>query len=405
MNIIRSIKHVKLLALLSYAILIPFLIASCSSNKAETTTTESTEPPTAVRGVWLTNVASDALYSRENIKEAVQTCNELGFNSIFVVTWNKGYTIYQSQVMDSLFGESIIPDLAGRDPLQELIEEAKPYGIKVFAWFEFGFASSISDPTGGHLIQKNPHWASRDIDGKITEKNDFQWMNPFHPEVQHFIKSLVSEVVQNYDIDGIQGDDRLPALPSNGGYSDFTKELYASEHSGNNPPTYAKDFEWVKWRSRKLSLFLEDLVGEVKALKPDLIISMAPSIYEWSEENYLQDWPKWLDMKLVDLVIPQVYRYQLGSYIFEMEKIKNEQLGFLPAKSFVPGVLLQVNDYNPDEALLDSFIQTNRDLGFNGEVFFFYEGIKKFPDYFKKTYGEPIAFPTFSTTSTKFNSF
>jgi uncharacterized lipoprotein YddW (UPF0748 family) len=359
--------------------------------------------PTGVRGVWLTNVASDALYSRENIKEAVETCNELGFNSIFVVTWNKGYTVYQSQVMDSLFGQSIIPDMEGRDPLQELIEEAKPYGIKVFAWFEFGFASSMGDPTGGHLIQKYPHWASRDSDGKITEKNDFQWMNPFHPEVQTFIKSLVSEVVQKYDVDGIQGDDRLPALPSNGGYSDFTKNLYASEHSGIEPPTYAKDFEWVKWRSRKLSLFLEDLVIEVKAIKPDLIISMAPSIYEWSEENYLQDWPKWLDMKLVDLVIPQVYRYQLDSYAFEMAKIKNEQLGFLPAESFVPGVLLQVDKYNPDEALLDSFIQTNRDLGFNGEVYFFYEGIKKFPDYFKKTYGKPIAFPTFTTTSTKFN--
>lgn len=375
-----------------------FSISSCT--KVETT---APKEETAVRGVWLTNVASDALYSRENIKEAVETCHNLGFNSIFVVTWNKGYSVYQSQIMDSLFGESIIPDLAGRDPLQELIEEAKAYDIKVFAWFEFGFASSMGDPTGGHLIQKFPHWASRDSQGKITEKNDFQWMNPFHPEVQGFIKSLISEVVQNYDIDGIQGDDRLPALPSNGGYSDFTKQLYASEHSGNNPPEYAKDFEWVKWRSRKLSLFLEDLVAEVKAIKPELIISMAPSIYEWSEENYLQDWPKWLDMQLVDLVIPQVYRYQLDSYAFEMDKIKNEQLGFLPTKSFVPGVLLQVNDYNPDEELLANFIQTNRDLGFNGEVFFFYEGIKEFPDFFKKTYGEPIAFPTFTITNSKFN--
>jgi uncharacterized lipoprotein YddW (UPF0748 family) len=400
MHLPKSITAFKGLILLSL-VAISALLTLGSCTKVETVTNDTSSA--AVRGVWLTNVASDALYSRENIKEAVETCNDLGFNSIFVVTWNKGYTIYQSQIMDSLFGESIIPDLAGRDPLQELIEEAKPYGIKVFAWFEFGFASSISDPTGGHLIQKFPRWASRDIDGKITEKNDFQWMNPFHPEVQGFIKSLVSEVVQNYEIDGIQGDDRLPALPSNGGYSDFTKELYASEHSGKNPPAYAKDFEWVKWRSRKLSLFLEDLVSEVKSLKPDLIISMAPSIYEWSEENYLQDWPKWLDMKLVDLVIPQVYRYQLGSYAFEMNKIKNEQLGFLPQESFVPGVLLQVNDYNPEETLLNDFIQTNRDLGFNGEVFFFYEGIKKFPDYFKKTYGKPIPFPEFNTTSNKFN--
>ena len=38
---------------------------------------------------------------------------------------------------------------------------------------------------------------------------------------------------------------------------------------------------------------------------------MAPSIYPWSEEEYLQDWPTWMQKGYVDLVCPQVYRYNI----------------------------------------------------------------------------------------------
>ncbi|MDV7400669.1 family 10 glycosylhydrolase, partial [Arthrospira platensis SPKY1] len=90
-------------------------------------------PSSPIRGFWLTNVASDVLYSREGIRQAVATAHELGFNTIYVVTWNKGYTVYPSRIMQQRFGQAIIPDLEGRDPLRELIEEAKPKGIRVIA--------------------------------------------------------------------------------------------------------------------------------------------------------------------------------------------------------------------------------------------------------------------------------
>jgi uncharacterized lipoprotein YddW (UPF0748 family) len=350
---------------------------------------------TGIRGVWLTNVVSDALNSRANIKEAVELCSELGFNAIFVVTLNDAQTMYQSEVMQKITGQSIAPVFAGRDPLQELIEEAKKKDIKVFAWFEFGFAASINDPTGGVLLQKKPEWASRDKDGNITAKNNFQWMNAFHPEVQGFVKDLVLEVVRKYDVDGIQGDDRLPALPSNGGYDSYTVNLYKSEHSGKAPPAYEKDYEWVKWRSGKLNLFLKDLVTEVRKTKPGMIISMAPSIYPWAEENYLQDWPAWLNMGLVDLVIPQVYRYDYAPYQNEMNKVLSQQLGNFNPEGFYPGILLQVDDYTASPELLKQMVDYNRAHGINGEVYFFYEGLKKRKEFFKALYKEPVQFPDF----------
>lgn len=392
LNRFKKFQSLLLAVICCSASLLP---SSCTTASSAGKVSATAEKPAAVRGVWLTNVASEALHSRENIREAVALCSELGFNTIFVVTWNRAHTLYPSKVVEAVTGKAIMPGFEGRDPLQELIEEAREKNIKVFAWFEFGFASSYGDSTGGPLLQAKPEWASRDKEGHITEKNNFQWMNAFHPEVQGFIKKLVLEVVNNYDVDGIQGDDRLPALPSNGGYDAFTVKLYQEEHGGAEPPAYEKDYNWVKWRSRKLNLFLEELVREARQADPDLIISMAPSIYPWSEENYLQDWPAWLDMGLVDLVVPQVYRYDFEPYKREMDKILTEQVGAVSSDAFYPGVLLQVDTYNPSEELLKKIVQYNRAHGIYGEVFFFYEGIKKFKDFFRREYADAVRFPDF----------
>ena len=373
------------------------LIKAADGNEFCGDTTEET----AIRGVWLTNVASDALMSKENIAAAVNTCASLGFNTIFVVTYNDGYTLYPSEVGKAASGKSIHPDFTGRDPLKELINEAHQKNIKVFAWFEFGFASAHKDASGGPIIQRNPTWASRDAAGNITEKNGFYWLNPFHHEVQDFVTSMVAEVVYHYDVDGIQGDDRLPALPSNGGYDDYTVKLYKDEHDNQAPPLNYLDADWVQWRSDKLSSFLATMVKKLRGIDKTIIISMAPSIYPWSQENYLQNWPKWLEMGLVDLLIPQVYRYDIEKYKKEIDVIYTDLVGSENHFRVIPGMLLQVDEYNPSDSFLAEMLAYNREFGTCGEVYFFYEGIKKFETYFKTTYGGKIAFPNNLVQKTK----
>ncbi|MBK9291853.1 MAG: family 10 glycosylhydrolase [Bacteroidetes bacterium] len=341
-----------------------------------------------VRGVWLTNVASDALYTPENVRQAVQKCHELGLNTIFVVTWNKAMTMYRSQVMKELTGYEIDPQLdpegIGRDPLQEVIDEARKYGIKVIAWFEFGFSSSYGE-NGGILLQKKPHWASLDAQGRLTTKNGFEWMNALDPEVQDFMLSLVLEVVKNYEVDGIQGDDRLPAMPSEGGYNPAVIEAYKADNFGQEPPAYHKDFNWVQWRAEILNRFAERLYKEVKAIRPECIVSMSPSIFPWSKEEYLQDWPTWVNFGWVDMVVPQVYRKDSAFYTRTLEATYNY---ILPEKRhlLVPGVLIRVGDWQPSEAYFRYMIQENRRMGLNGEVFFFYEGLHRYEDDLKAIY-------------------
>ncbi|HEX7367442.1 MAG TPA: family 10 glycosylhydrolase [Pelobium sp.] len=332
-------------------------------------------------GTWVTSVASDALDSRANIAKTVATCKQSGINNIFVVVWNQGRTLYPSDIMQNTFGEKIATKYIGRDPLQEMIEEAHKENIKVHAWFEYGFACSYNQ-NGGLIIQKKPSWAAKDIEGKLLNKGGFEWMNAFMPEVQDFMISLVMEVVNKYDVDGVQGDDRMPALPSTGGYDDYTVNLYKAQHNGSAPPTNYRDADWINWRTNLLTDFQGRLYQQVKAKKPSVIVSSAPSVHPWGKDEYLQDWPSWLDKGYIDLVLPQHYRDNFASY----KSTLAQQLSFLKGKDkakFYPGVLIQNGGVNPSEEFLTQMVNENRLNGVAGESFWFFEGLKKFPAYFQ----------------------
>jgi uncharacterized lipoprotein YddW (UPF0748 family) len=357
------------------------LVAGCSANDSDSESrryVKGYDEP--VRGVWLTNVASDALFSRQNIREAVRTSHEMGINTIFVVTWNKGMTTYRSDVMESFTGVEIDPALdsarTGRDPLKQVIEEAHRYDMKVFAWFEFGFSSSYQ-AQGGKILEKKPGWALKNARGELVTKNGFDWMNALDPEVQNFMLSLVEEVVRNYDVDGIQGDDRLPAMPSEGGYNRETIEAYKEDHFGQAPPDYHKDFEWVHWRAEKLNDFMKRLYSKVQAVDSSCIVSMAPSVYPWSMAEYLQDWPTWVNFDYVDMIVPQVYRKDTASY---RQTLRSSYEYILPEKRhlFYPGILLQTGDYKVGSDQLEYMMERNRQMGIRGEVFFFYEGMDNY---------------------------
>jgi uncharacterized lipoprotein YddW (UPF0748 family) len=334
-----------------------------------------------IRGTWITNVASDVLKSRENIKKAVQQCKSNGLNHIFVVVWNGGVTMYPSDVVNEYIGVKQSPVYKERDPIQEIIEEAHKAKLKVHAWFEFGFSYSYKDTTSKWL-KKYPHWAGRNSKGELLNKNGFYWWNSLHPEVQSFMEKLVTEVVTKYKLDGVQGDDRLPAMPSEGGYDEYTRKLYAEEHSGMQPPANAKDSLFVQWKADKLSVFGKKLYQAVKTTKPKCIVSWAPSIYPWSKQEYLQDWPVWLKDGYADYIIPQLYRYKIDAY----EKILKELTEQIPVgmkHKVFPGILTSLGDgYQSSREMTDQMIALNRKYGFNGEVFFYFETLNRLKENF-----------------------
>ena len=327
------------------------------------------------RGVWLTTTGSSVLSSKQNIAQAMNFLAETGFNVVFPVVWNSAATLYPSRVMRETFGMEIDPRYQGRDLLAELIVEARRVGLAVIPWFEYGFASSYN-LNGGLLLSKKPEWAARDRTGALVKKNGFEWMNALDPEVQQFLLNLILEVVKNYDIAGIQGDDRLPALPSEGGYDLKTVERYRQEFN-IEPPQNPQDPQWLQWRADILTDFLTRLYQAVINIKPQLLVSMAPSPYAWSLREYLQDSQAWIDRGLVDMIHPQLYSRDFGAYKQLVDQLVINQFTSEQIPSLLPGVLMKSGTYRISPDYLLQAIAYNRSRGIQGEVFFFYEGLRE----------------------------
>lgn len=328
-----------------------------------------------IRGVWIANRPhSRVLESPQNIVEAMDFLQTYGFNVIFPVVWNRGYTLYPSRVMDKYNLPAIKPYYQQRDPLEEIITAAKERNIKVIPWLEYGFAASHL-PSGGHILQRYPHWQAIDKAGAVVRHGGLTWINAFHPQVQQFMLEIITEIVSTYNVDGIQGCDRLPALPVTAGYDSNTVKQYQAVF-GKHPPSNHHDRQWIQWRADLLTNFLARMYREVKAIKPQAIISLSPAVYPFCLNNLLQDSKAWVEQGLCDIIHPQLYRPNFSGYNQEVKQLTKTFDRNLLTK-FAPGIALTANGKDLTTKDIIKCIKTNRDRHLNGQVFFYYEGLRK----------------------------
>ncbi len=328
-----------------------------------------------IRGVWIANRPhSQVLESPANIAEAMDFLQTYGFNLIFPVMWNRGYTLYPSQVMSRYGLPRIDPYYEQRDPLREIIHEAHQRQIKVIPWLEYGFAASHL-LSGGHILERYPHWQAIDRDGSKTRHGSLTWMNAFHPEVQQFMLDIIAEIVRQYNVDGIQGCDRLPASPITTGYDRETSQQYQADFDRLTPQNH-HDRQWMQWRAARLTDFLARMYQGVKKIKPDAIVSLSPAVYPFCLNNLLQDSPGWMKNGLCDMMHPQIYRPNFLGYSREVKQLTKT---FDPSqlKKFAPGIAFTANGQNVSQKDLVKCIKINRDRRLSGQVFFHYEGLRQ----------------------------
>ena len=93
-----------------------------------------------LKAVWLTNIDSQVMNSRKNLAEGMQRLAGLGFNTIYPVVWQRGYTLHPSEVAKQWTGAAVLPNspFVDRDVLTEIIELARPLKMRVIPWFEYG---------------------------------------------------------------------------------------------------------------------------------------------------------------------------------------------------------------------------------------------------------------------------
>ncbi len=334
----------------------------------------ATNPP-ELRGVWLTNIDSTVLFSRSNLRQGLERLARLNFNTVYPTVWNWGYTLYPSAVAQAVIGQRLDPEpgLRGRDMLAEAVEQGHRLGLTVIPWFEFGFMA----PADSALVKRHPEWVTNRQDGGQIIMEGIHprvWLNPFHPQVQQLMVAMIAEIVANYDVDGIQFDDHF-GLPAELGYDPFTIALYRREHGGQSPPTDSRDPGWIRWRADKITALTTQLFHTIKALKPNCLVSLSPNPYQFSYENYLQDWAIWERRGLIEELIVQIYRNDIDRFQRELAAPELQT-----ARTHIPvgvGILAGLKNRNVPINQIQQQVETVRQAGFAGVSFFFYETLGK----------------------------
>jgi uncharacterized lipoprotein YddW (UPF0748 family) len=297
-----------------------------------------------LRAVWMTGSGASFLHRTTLLDEAFHNLAELHFNTVYPNVWSRAQTLHPSTFVERITGDDHRIVLPGQDVLRSLTQQGHRQGISVIPWFEYG----LMVPASSSLAKRHPEWITQDITGKTITRPHSQnslasrlpqplrewaftwtganlvWLNPMHPQVQAFLTQLIVEVVQKYDVDGIQLDDHF-GMPVSLGYDRFTEALFRKEH-GYPPPTDARDPEWMAWRAQKLTALMAKISKAVKAKKANCLISLSPNPPAFAYREYLQDWPTWIRSGWVNDVVVQVYRTKPVDLEAELSQTSLQQL-------------------------------------------------------------------------------
>lgn len=192
------------------------------------------------------------------------------------VDGSSGYAFYDSKIAPEAEGYTEF------DALAAMIEKAHEYGIKVQAW-----VPQFQDKAA---IGVNSSWQMRTVDDKgnistYTGKNGSSYyVNPFDTDVQTYERSIVKEVVTNYNVDGVV----LSGLDFDTNRVDMNTTTINQFRSTNNVDPKKIDFtksssnskiaQWTQWKSDQLANYIKEVSTDIKTIKPDLTVGVYSNV-------------------------------------------------------------------------------------------------------------------------------
>lgn len=277
--------------------------------------TGAIEPPQKeIRGVWLTTVygldwpqkpatnEAGRKAQQQQVCEILDRLQDANFNTVFLQVRLRGDVIYRSTIepASKTFSgkQGVMP---GYDPLAFVLDECHKRGMECHAWFvtfPLGTDKSVKEQGKLSVVKRNP---------KLCKLHNGEWyLDPGVPGTADYILSLVKEIVNGYDIDGIHFDYiRYPEAAKT--FPD--KALY--NKSDKKRPL-------ADWRRENINRMVIRIYDWVKSVKPWVQVSSSPlGKYNriermpnagWTAyESVFQDPKRWMEQGKQDMVVPMMY--------------------------------------------------------------------------------------------------
>ena len=258
-----------------------------------------------MRGIWVTYMDLNMQYEndksetafREKFAAIAADCKSFGANTLIVQVRPFCDALYDSKlfppshILSGTQGKS-----AGYDALQIICDICKKFALKIHAWVNPYRVTA--DDTPQKLSEDNPYIKDKSI-GIETESGII--LDPSNPKARQLIEDGVKEIVENYDVDGIQFDDYF--------YPEDIKDLDNSAYQSylnSVPESSAMSLE--TWRKSNVDLLVSETYLTVHKSKKDVVFGISPQGNLDNNEGLYADVASWCGKRgFIDYICPQIY--------------------------------------------------------------------------------------------------
>ncbi|MDY4174699.1 MAG: family 10 glycosylhydrolase [Bacteroidales bacterium] len=358
-----------------------------------------------MRGIWVASVAnidwpSAPGLSEETLRREADAILDrsaaMGLNVIFFQVRPSSDALYRSSLEPwsyYLVGNEFNKNLSF-DPLQYWIDGAHSRGMELHAWLNpFRVTPKADFPTGpNHIAHKHPEW--------LIKYSAKLFLDPGIPSARDYVREVVMDIVNRYDIDGIHFDDYFYPYPSKGEVFDDSKSFNAF-----NP----RQLTLANWRRSNVTAVIASVSEAIRQSKPWIQFGISPfGVWRNKKDDekgsdtragvsdydvLYADILNWIDNSLIDYVIPQVY-WEHGNKWCDFDILQRwwGDRSTDDTKVFIGHAVFKINDgkvpgagWNSKEEMPEQLRKVRRNDNLDGSVFFSYRQFNRnilgFEDY------------------------
>ena len=343
-----------------------------------------------IRALW---VVRDHIISKEKIDKVVEFAKMNNYNHLFVQIRGRGDAYYTSQLVP----RSHLLTKTDFDPLAYILTKGRQSNIKIHAWFNVYYLwSSPEIPSqSDHLLLSHPEWIDSkspdpiNISNTIAEmKKNSQangegfYLAPTHPEVDAHLQNVLTELLQNYSLDGIHFD-YIRYHDLGWGLNPIGLKYFLNYNNSmpGLPSLEVKQkLSFAEFKRSAITRFISKASTRIKAYQPDCIISAAVKPNLLSARNtFSQEWDVWLAGGYIDWAVPMNYTMDLSTFDKNIRIMKEN----LPVK-YLDRVVMGIATYNQSARNAGKKIYHAGKNDFGGISVFSYTVFKNEPSYANK---------------------
>ncbi len=236
---------------------------------------------------------------RYRVKKTMQEIKNCGYNTIMVQVRPNGDAFYNSQYFPwSKYVVGSYGKTASYDPFPIIIEEAYAQALSVHAWVNPMRLMSTSEITSVPSTSIIGQWYNdtSKCGTYIVAVDGTYYLNPGYADVRNLIINGVTEICQNYDVDGIHFDDYF--YPD-GVTNSFDQAAFSASGQSSR----------ATWRKLCVNAFVKGTYNAVKAIDSGIVFGISPAGSISNNTNYLYaDVKTWCStIGYVDYIAPQIY--------------------------------------------------------------------------------------------------